>query len=269
MYPCRLNITNPTLPLHLCRWRLIHMLKRRNLSILPGCIATGAAICATSAANAVDAGIPGLCDEWCLSGWGGPALPTIRTKSISIPHCTRTLPSMRALMNICQSNRDTPLSTRKSRAYLRTTIHMCPAPVTARSIATLFALCALEDSDPDFWESVLCCLDGCVGLVSNSGMRGFVSWYSACVPCCVCALILPPLALVVRTYVCGGVLLLSLGLCWAGRDWCYGRSAFVYLFACALVGWFCQIHSQKAPTQPHFERASSPPPTRFTPFQPQ
>ena len=27
--------------------------------------------------------------------------------------------------------------------------------------------CALEDSDTEFWESVLCCLDGCMDLVSD------------------------------------------------------------------------------------------------------
>ena len=68
--------------------------------------------------------------------------PTIRTKVIHIPHCTRT--SMRAFTHKCQSTRNTPLSTRKSRIYLRTTIRVCEAPTMARSIATLLVLWCLD-----------------------------------------------------------------------------------------------------------------------------
>ena len=100
---------------------------------------------------------------------------------------------------------------------------MCEAPRTAQSIATLV---------------VLCCSDGCVGLVSDSGMRDFCFLILClCVSCCVCALISLPLALVVCTYLCSVVFLVVPG---AGRDRLrngvvYGV-LFVNLVAYALVG---------------------------------
>ena len=141
------------------------------------------------------------------------------------------------------------LSTRKSRTYVRTTIRMCETPTMARSIATLL---------------VLCCLDGCVGLVSDSGYARFC-FLVLCLyfSCCMCALISLPLTLVVRTCVCGVVFMLCLR-----NDWgmvpcteCVCKSTRVC--SCRMV----LSDSQKVPTQPHFELVSSPPPARFTPFQ--
>ena len=152
--------------------------------------------------------------------------PTIRTKAIRIPHCTRTRTSMRAFTHKCQSNRNTPLSTRKNRAYLRTTSRMCEAPTAARSIATLV---------------VLCCSDGCVGLVSHSGYARFCFLVlCSCFSCYVCALISLPLALVVCTYVCGVVFLLCLGVMLGWKrsigEWSCVWCAFVNLVVYALVG---------------------------------
>ena len=183
--------------------------------------------------------------------------PTIGTKAIRIPHCTCTRASMRASTHTCQSNRNTPLGTRKSRRYLRTTICVCESPTTARSIAALL---------------VPCCFDGWMGLVSDSGYGRFCLqvlclWLS----CCVCALILLPLALVVHTYVCGVVFLLCLRVVLGWKrsigEWCCGRRAFVNLVAYALVGWFCRI-LRRLPASSSFGTCLPPPPTRFTRFQP-
>ena len=91
------------------------------------------------------------------------------------------------------------------------------------------------------------------GLVSDSGYGRFCLlilclWFS----CCVCALILLPLALVVHTYVCGVVFLLCLRLVLGWKrsigEWCCGRSAFVNLVVYAPVGWLCRILRRLPPS---------------------
>ena len=61
-----------------------------------------------------------------------------------------------------------------------------------------------------------------LGRLDGSRFGLWYAWFCFLVlclwfPCCVCALISLPLALVVRTYLRSVVFLLCLGSCWAGR----------------------------------------------------